>query len=114
KKLGIGKGDRILIHSSNNVQLFESCWATFKLGAIWVPTNVRITESEIAYLASASRASIVIYDDGYAGHAHSCCHAADSVRHVIAIGEPQQDEHSYEALLAQYREDGRFEAVDVD
>ncbi|MGH8841749.1 MAG: AMP-binding protein, partial [Advenella sp.] len=113
-KLGIGKGDRILIHSSNNVQLFESCWATFKLGAIWVPTNVRITESEIAYLASTSTASIVIYDDGYAGHANSCCHAADSVRHVIAIGEPQQDEHNYEALLALHRSDGRFEAVDVD
>ncbi len=114
RKLGIGKGDRILIHSSNNVQLFESCWATFKLGAIWVPTNVRITESEIAYLASASRASIVIYDDGYAGHANSCCNAADSVRHVISIGEPQEDEFSYEALQAQHRNDGRFEAVDVD
>lgn len=114
RQLGIKKGDRILIHSSNNVQLFESCWATFKLGAIWVPTNVRITEAEIAYLASASRASIVIYDDGYADHASSCCHAADSVRHVVAIGAPQQNEHSYEALLAQHRSDGCFEAVQVD
>src|SRR5690606_9647360 len=85
--LGVGKGDRVLIHSSNNVQLFESCWATFKMGAIWVPTNVRITESEIAYLATASRATVVIYDEGYASHARRCCDAAASVRHVIAIGE---------------------------
>ncbi len=112
--LGVRKGDRVLIHSTNNVQLFESCWATFKLGAIWVPTNVRITESEIAYLASASKASIVIYDDGFAGHARSCCEASATVKHVIAIGEPAEQQLQYGALQEQYRAAGRFEAVEVD
>jgi len=112
--LGVGKGDRILIHSSNNVQLFESCWVAFKLGAIWVPTNVRITEPETAYLASASRATVVIYDEGYASHAKRCCEAADSVRHVIAIGEPSANELHYDALLEQHVNDGRFDAVEVE
>ncbi len=112
--LGVKKGDRVLIHSTNNVQLFESCWATFKLGAIWVPTNVRITESEIAYLAKASRASVVIYDDGFLGHAERCCQASDSVRHVIAIGVAEDGQLQYDDLLEKHRADGHFQAVDVD
>ena len=26
RELGLRKGDRILVHSRNNLQLFESCW----------------------------------------------------------------------------------------
>ncbi|MDI7065340.1 AMP-binding protein, partial [Klebsiella pneumoniae] len=49
-RLGIGKGDKILVHSRNNLALFESAWVAFKLGAVWVPTNCRITAAEAAYL----------------------------------------------------------------
>ncbi len=114
RALGAGKGDRILIHSTNNVQLFESCWAAFKLGAIWVPTNVRITEDEVAYLAQASQARIVIYDRGYQGHADRCQAASRAITDVISIGEPRVGELAYENLLSQYRDRGGFTAVDVD
>ncbi|MGP1613951.1 MAG: AMP-binding protein, partial [Pollutimonas bauzanensis] len=83
-RLGIGKGDRILVHSGNNVQLFESAWVAFKLGAVWVPTNVRITEREIAYLASSSKAAVMIYDAGYGTHADACLAATDTLKHMIA------------------------------
>ena len=52
KNLGIAKGDRILVLSQNNLQLFESSWVSFRMGCIWVPTNFRLTPPEVAYLAS--------------------------------------------------------------
>ncbi len=53
---GIGKGDRLLVHSKNCDAMFVSMFATFRLGAVWVPTNFRLLPDEVAYLATASGA----------------------------------------------------------
>ena len=42
RQLGMQKGDRILVQSRNNLQMFESCWVAFRLGCVWVPTNFRL------------------------------------------------------------------------
>jgi acyl-CoA synthetase (AMP-forming)/AMP-acid ligase II len=39
---GIGKGDRLLVHSKNCDEMFWSMFAAFRLGAVWVPTNFRL------------------------------------------------------------------------
>ena len=54
---GIRKGDRVLVQSKNCNQMFESMFACFRLGAVWVPTNFRQTPGEVAYLAQASGAA---------------------------------------------------------
>ena len=56
KARGIGKGDRLLVHSKNCDAMFVSMFATFRLGAVWVPTNFRLLPDEVAYLATASGA----------------------------------------------------------
>ena len=56
ERFGVGKGDRILVQSQNCNQMFESMFACFRLGAVWVPTNFRQTPEEVAYLAEASGA----------------------------------------------------------
>src|SRR5947209_18888136 len=38
---GVAKGDRVLVQSKNCNQLFESMFACFRIGAIWIPTNFR-------------------------------------------------------------------------
>src|SRR5918993_3115943 len=57
---GIAKGDRILVQSKNCHQMFESMFACFRIGAVWVPTNYRQTPGEVAYLAQSSGASAMI------------------------------------------------------
>ncbi len=98
--LGLRKGDAILVHSRNNRQLFESCWAAFRLGCIWVPTNFRLTPPEVAYLGASSGAVAMIVESDFAGHADAVRAASPALRHVIAIGTPRAGEHGYEALLA--------------
>ena len=39
--LGVRPGDRILVQLVNGLPLFESAWVAFKLGAVWVPADVR-------------------------------------------------------------------------
>jgi fatty-acyl-CoA synthase len=99
RELGVRKGDRILVQSRNNVQMFESCWIAFRLGCVWVPTNFRLTPPEVAYLGAASGATTMIVQDVFAGHTDAVRAAASTLRHVITIDEPRTGEHSYEQLI---------------
>jgi len=65
---GIGKGSRILVHSKNGNEMFESMFAAFRLGAVWVPTNFRLLPDEVAYLAEASGASAFLCHGDFPAH----------------------------------------------
>ncbi|NDZ18123.1 acyl-CoA synthetase [Variovorax sp. WS11] len=103
RRLGLRKGDRILVHSRNNLQMFESCWIAFRLGCVWVPTNFRLTPPEVAYLGASSGAIAMIAEDVFAGHVDAVRESAPSLKHVIAIGAARAGEHAYEDLVREYR-----------
>src|SRR5215469_10117443 len=68
-KRGIGKGDRILVHSKNGEEMFWSMFAAFRLGAVWVPTNFRLMPDEVAYLGAASGAKAFLCHSDFPDHA---------------------------------------------
>lgn len=57
---GVGAGDTVLVHSKNSNEMFESMFATFRLGATWVPTNFRITPDEVVYMANVAQSKIFL------------------------------------------------------
>ena len=83
---GVGKGDRILVQSKNCLEMFESMFAAFRIGAVWVPTNFRQTPGEVAYLASASGARLMICHADFPEHVPAVLAEAPVVTEVIAIG----------------------------
>ncbi|MCX7507765.1 acyl-CoA synthetase [Delftia tsuruhatensis] len=101
RALGMQAGDRLLVQSRNGIALFESCWAAFRLGAVWVPVNFRLTPSEVAWLGHASGATAMLAEEGFAGHVDAVRAASPRLRHVITIGRPResQGEQDYEQLL---------------
>ena len=100
--LGLQKGDKILVLSRNNLQMFESCWVAFRLGCVWVPTNFRLTAPEVAYLGASSGARLMIAEGHFAGHVDAVRAAAPHMKQVVCIGAPRPGEHSYEALVQQH------------
>src|SRR3546814_6305878 len=76
QRRGLDKGDAILVQAKNSNQMFESLWAAFTLGAIWVPTNYRLTPPEVAYLAASSGAKPMICDDAFPQHADAAQQAS--------------------------------------
>ncbi len=98
---GIKKGDRILVQSPNCNQLFESMFACFRLGVIWVPANFRQTPDEIAYLGKASGASAMICHARYPDHAAAACAASLEIRFVISIGPPQAGD-DYDSVVTRH------------
>jgi fatty-acyl-CoA synthase len=97
--LGVKAGDKLLVHSRNSRQMFESCWVAFRLGAVWVPTNFRLTPPEVAYLGASSGASLMLYDDAFPDHVDAVRAANAALTYVVAIGRARAGELSYEALV---------------
>ncbi|MEQ8652222.1 MAG: acyl-CoA synthetase [Kiloniellales bacterium] len=111
KARGIGKGERILVLAKNSNQLFESMFAAFKLGAVWVPCNSRLTAPEIAYLAQSSGAVVMIADQGFAGHVAHCRSEAPAIRLCVTIGEDALPESErFEDLVEEGRGAEAWEA----
>ncbi|WP_454915674.1 acyl-CoA synthetase [Xanthobacter sediminis] len=109
---GLAKGDRILVQSKNCLEMFESMFAAFRLGAVWVPANFRQTPDEVAYLAAASGAKAMICHRDFPEHVAASVAAAPSIATVVAIGAaafgPDQN-----ALVAEHLGTA-FPAADVE
>lgn len=111
-EFGIKKGDRILIQSPNCNQMFEALFATFRVGAILVPTNFRQTPDEVAYLAQSSGATLMICHAAFPWHAEAVRKGSDSIKNVIAIGEAEFGP-DYDGIVDQNLE-RKIEAAAVD
>lgn len=107
---GIRKGDRVLVQSKNCNQMFESMFACFRLGAVWVPTNFRQTPDEVAYLAQASGAAAMICHGDFPEHAITVREAAPGVRFLISIGHSAFGE-SYDDLVELHKQQSVPEAA---
>ena len=84
---GVAPGDRVLLHARNSIALLETMWATWLAGAVWVPTNFRLTPPEVAYLASSSAAAVHIFDPAFPDHAAAARAANPAVRLELWLGE---------------------------
>lgn len=83
---GIGKGDRILVHSKNCDEMFFSMFAAFRLGAVWVPTNFRLMPDEVAYLATSSGAKGFLCHGDFPEHAAAVAKASKALQFTWRIG----------------------------
>ncbi len=110
RKLGIKKGDRILVQSRNSFAMFETMFAAFKLGAVWVPVNFRLSEDEVAFIAQNSGAIALAYDPVFKPHRDAAC-AAGGISHIIGLGEKEAGELSWEELA---QGEGKFTECSVD
>ncbi|WP_375258153.1 acyl-CoA synthetase [Citreimonas sp.] len=91
---GIGKGDRVLVQSSNCNQMFEAMFACWRVGAVWVPANFRLSPEDLGWLAGSSGAKLLLCGAQFPDHAAAC---ADHVDATILIGP------DYEALIDRHR-----------
>jgi fatty-acyl-CoA synthase len=102
---GVVKGDRVLVHSKNCDEMFWSMFASFRLGAVWVPTNFRLMPDEVAYLATASGAKAFLCHGDFPDHAAAVRDASPALEFIWRIGEGAPDgrafgENSVSAMIA--------------
>ncbi|MBO6639611.1 MAG: AMP-binding protein [Roseitalea sp.] len=107
-KMGIGKGDRVLMHSANELDYPEAMYAVWKVGGVIVPTNFRLGPDEIARMGIAAGAKAFVGDTRFADHVEAVREAGFAGDCEIIIGG------SYDDLVATHAHDGPCREAEVD
>ncbi|MGN6819864.1 MAG: AMP-binding protein [Sphingomonas sp.] len=94
RRLGVKRGDRILLMLSNRPALWETMLAAMKLGAVTVPASVLLTPDEVSERLVVAGARLLIADADLAERFGAI--GTDMVR--IAAGEPPHGWLSFDEL----------------
>lgn len=100
KKLGVKRGDRILVQMFNCPEVFLSFSAAWRLGAVIVPVNYLIGVEETAHIYRDSGATIVISSKIFLPKIKACQAQAPGVTTVILVdGDASEGTYAYRALV---------------
>lgn len=64
-KLGIKKGDHIVLHLPNNMEFFTAWFALAEIGGIMVLTNILSPADEMEYIISHSETALIITEEDF-------------------------------------------------
>jgi fatty-acyl-CoA synthase len=65
-KLGITRGDRVLVLAKNRIEHVDLLFACARLGALYVPINWRLAEPELKFIVDDTEARVLFYDAAFA------------------------------------------------
>jgi len=65
-RLGIEPGDRVALLAENSSDYLEIQFACFRIGAVFVPLNWRLTVPELSYIVGDAAPKAMIHDRGFA------------------------------------------------
>ncbi|MBR0652234.1 AMP-binding protein [Roseomonas terrae] len=109
---GVRRGDRVLVHARNSNALFESCWACWLIGAVWVPTNFRLSPPEVAFLAANAECRAHVFDLAFPEHRAAA--AAENAACVLEVAIGDHGGLSWDGLVEAGRGAPATEAEAVD
>lgn len=69
---GVTKGDRVLVQSANCLQMLATMFACWRIAAVWVPANFRLSPDDLAYMAQSSGAKGLLCGAQFPDHAAAC------------------------------------------
>jgi fatty-acyl-CoA synthase len=101
RELGVRQGDRVAGLLVNSPAFLETMLAAAKLGAVFVPMNVRLAPPEVTHLLADSGADVLVSSAPLAPVARAALTGEGvRVRHrVIVDGQPGDGETDFEQLL---------------
>ncbi|PRZ42176.1 fatty-acyl-CoA synthase [Antricoccus suffuscus] len=102
RDIGVAKGDRVALVTLNGVPMLEILFAIWKLGAIGVPINWRLSASEINYILDDCGAKLIFHSPGFAGTVRE---AAGEDGRLIEVPDNERLQNgrtsTYETLIAE-------------
>ncbi|MDD4126787.1 MAG: class I adenylate-forming enzyme family protein [Methanomicrobium sp.] len=86
---GISKGDRVCIYLPSNPEYILSYFAIWRMGAVAVPLNIVLCESEVQYMLENSGASAIITDEQGQKTAKAACFNISPEPVMFVIGNDE-------------------------
>ncbi|MFC1970984.1 class I adenylate-forming enzyme family protein, partial [Chloroflexota bacterium] len=100
-KMGVKKGDKVVILMMNSINWLEVYFGILKTGAWAVPLNFRFISRQIKYCVDVSEPKIIIMDETFTERVEAIRPELPTIKHSIFVGDnvPKNME-AFEDLLA--------------
>ncbi|MBW2085979.1 MAG: AMP-binding protein, partial [Deltaproteobacteria bacterium] len=98
--LGVKRGDHVAILATNCMELVESIYAVWRMGAVLVPLNIRLSPAELIYIIDHSDASTILFLNKFEDVINQIKPQIKKVKRLISFGRnPSQGFMDLEAKL---------------
>ena len=105
-KLGVARGDRVIMQMQNCPEVFQAFQAIWRLGAIALPINYLVGQEEINYIYQNSGVHTVITTPEYLDKVRTAQSKSGAVKNIIVVSDEDiEGTHNFAKLLAQGSED---------
>ena len=112
--LGVERGDRVATLQVNCNEQIEACFASAKLGAVYVPLPFRARADELAHMIKDSGPKVLLVGQRYMEMVSSVADKLKSVQHYISLEGPNEGWHQYDGLMASASDEERSPEADGD
>lgn len=92
KVFGIGKTDRVAMLAHNSSDQLETLFASWKLGAVFMPLNFRLTAEELGAIVKNGEPRVLIYDAEFEA-------LTTHIKAPRVLRRPALESSEYEALI---------------
>ncbi|MBN1655569.1 MAG: long-chain-fatty-acid--CoA ligase [Deltaproteobacteria bacterium] len=100
KKIGINRGDRVIVQMPNCPEVFQTFQAVWKIGAVNVPINFQVGAEEISYIYQDSGANTVVTAPEYLDRVRAAQINNPGVKNVIMVSsQPIEGTISFYELI---------------
>jgi len=99
KNIGVKKGDRVALLQVNCNKCVETCFATAKLGAIYLPLNFRAREDEQEFMINFAEVNTLLTGERYFQLVDSIRTKLPSVKNFISLESPHNGMLTYEDFI---------------
>jgi fatty-acyl-CoA synthase len=96
--LGIARGDRIGYLGPNHPGFVETMFATFALGAVFVPLNTRLAAAELSYMLRDAAVKALVWDHRLDATARAVLDEAPTERRIVVAGTSDAAERTLDEL----------------
>jgi fatty-acyl-CoA synthase len=106
REAGVGKGDVVALLMGNRPEFLESALAVNRVGAAFLPLNVRLAEPELEYIIRHAGAAAIVTEPGFAAAAAAVGGRLATPWTVVVVGEEDDVSaggHRYEPFLGAHR-----------
>jgi len=90
-KMGVRKGDRVVILSANSPEFVTTYFGVIKAGGIAVPLDIRYKVAELASLFDSCQPKVLVAESDLLEPLVSALSRFDSVEHIIDLGSSYQE-----------------------
>ena len=85
-EMDVGRGDKVAMLLTNRPEIIETCYATFKIGAIAVPLNFRLAGAEVEYILNNSESKVLVVEADFVDMIKEILANVQNIGEIIVVG----------------------------